>query len=57
MAAVSNHPSAVLDLLTASGQEPGGAVAVVRDGVVECDYSVGTRDGSSPWTSRACSSA
>ena len=41
----------MLDLLAASGQEPGGAVAVVRDGVVECDHSVGTRDGSSPWTS------
>ena len=27
------------------------AVAVVRDGVVECDHAVGTRDGSSPWTS------
>ncbi len=51
MAAVSSHPSDVLDLLAASGQEPGGAVAVVRDGVVECDHSVGTRDGSSPWTS------
>jgi len=51
VAAVSNHPADVLDLLAASGQEPGGAVAVVRDGVVECDHSVGTRDGASPWTS------
>ena len=42
---MSSHPSDVLDLLAASGQEPGGAVAVVRDGVVECDHSVGTRDG------------
>jgi len=51
VAAVSNHPADVLDLLAASGQEPGGAVAVVRDGVVECDHAVGTRDGASPWTS------
>jgi CubicO group peptidase (beta-lactamase class C family) len=48
---VSSHPSDVLDRLAASGQEPGGAVAVVRDGVVVCDHAVGTRDGSSPWTS------
>ncbi len=45
------HPAEVLDGLVASGREPGGAVAVVRGGVVEVDHSAGTRDGASPWTS------
>lgn len=44
-------PSQALDRLVSSGQEPGAAIAVVRDGVVEVDHSVGTRDGSSPWAS------
>ncbi|MGA8208926.1 MAG: serine hydrolase domain-containing protein [Nocardioidaceae bacterium] len=44
-------PSLVLDRLVESGQEVGGAVAVVRDGVAEVDHSAGTRGGSSPWTS------
>ncbi|CAN5516413.1 serine hydrolase domain-containing protein [soil metagenome] len=48
---VDVHPSEVLDGLIATGEEVGGAVAVVRDGVVEIDHCVGTRDGSSPWTS------
>jgi CubicO group peptidase (beta-lactamase class C family) len=48
---VNADPSDVLDGLTGTGREPGGALAVVRDGVVEIDHSVGTRDGSSPWTS------
>lgn len=43
-------PSEVLDGLVATGREPGGAVAVVRDGVVEVDHCAGTRDGVSPWT-------
>ena len=43
--------AAVLDRLVAEGREPGGAVAVVRDGVVEVDHSAGTRDGVAPWTS------
>ena len=30
--------------------EPGGAVAVVRDGVVEIERYLGTRDGVAPWT-------
>jgi CubicO group peptidase (beta-lactamase class C family) len=47
---VSTRPEEVLDALVASGREPGGAVAVVRDGVVEVDHCAGTRDGVSPWT-------
>lgn len=50
MGGVTSRPSEVLEGLVASGLEPGGAVAVVRDGVVEVDHCVGTRDGSSPWT-------
>jgi CubicO group peptidase (beta-lactamase class C family) len=41
----------VLDRLVAEGREPGGAVAVVRDGAVEVDHAAGTRDGVAPWTS------
>ncbi len=48
---MSTHPSDVLDGLVAAGLEPGGAVAVVRDGAVEIDHCVGTRDGVVPWTS------
>jgi CubicO group peptidase (beta-lactamase class C family) len=48
---VTTRPAAVLDALVASGREPGGAVAVVRGGVVEVEHSVGTRDGVTPWTS------
>lgn len=44
-------PSETLDRLVASGEEPGAAVAVVRDGVIEVDHCGGTRDGSSGWTS------
>jgi CubicO group peptidase (beta-lactamase class C family) len=47
---VSSTPADVLDGLVATGREPGGAVAVVRDGVVEVDHGAGTRDGVSPWT-------
>ena len=43
------HPAAVLDDLVASGRELGGAVAVVRDGVVDVDHGAGTRDGAQPW--------
>ena len=39
----------MLDGLVAGGREPGGAVAVVRDGVVEVDHRAGTRDGAAPW--------
>jgi CubicO group peptidase (beta-lactamase class C family) len=49
--AVPAPPAVVLDRLAASGAEPGGAVAVVRDGLVEVDHTVGTRDGAVPWTS------
>ena len=48
--AVNAHPADVLDGLFQSGHEPGGAIALVREGVVEIDHSAGTRDGSSPWT-------
>ncbi len=47
---VTPDPAAVLDELVATGVEPGGAVAVVRGGVVEVDHGAGTRDGSEPWT-------
>jgi CubicO group peptidase (beta-lactamase class C family) len=42
-------PSQVLDALVASGREVGGAVAVVRDGVVEVDHGAGSRAASMPW--------
>jgi CubicO group peptidase (beta-lactamase class C family) len=48
---VSSHPAEVLDALVDAGEEPGGAVAVVRRGVVEVDHGAGTRDGHAPWTS------
>lgn len=48
---MDDRPSEVLDRLVESGQEPGAAVAVVRDGVVEVDHSAGTSDGASPWAS------
>lgn len=48
---MSADPREVLDALLASGREPGGAVAVVREGAVEIDHCVGTRDGVAPWTS------
>lgn len=48
---MSTHPADVLDALVAAGRDPGAAVAVVRDGVVEVDHCAGTRDGTSPWTS------
>jgi CubicO group peptidase (beta-lactamase class C family) len=46
---VAADPVEVLDELVASGVEPGGAVAVVRRGVVEVDHVAGTRDGRAPW--------
>jgi CubicO group peptidase (beta-lactamase class C family) len=48
---VGSDPSDVFDQLVANGREPGGAVSVVRDGVVEIDHVGGTRDGALPWTS------
>lgn len=48
---MSIGPGEALDQLVASDEEPGAAVAVVRDGVVEVDHPGGTRDGSSSWTS------
>ena len=47
---VSTGPAEVLDALVGTGEEPGGAVAVVRDGVVEVDHRAGTRDGGAPWS-------
>jgi CubicO group peptidase (beta-lactamase class C family) len=41
----------VVDRLVASGRDPGCAVAVVRDGVVEVDHVAGTVDGERPWSS------
>lgn len=46
---VTSHPADVLDDLVASGRESGGAVAVVRDGVLEVDACAGTSDGVAPW--------
>jgi CubicO group peptidase (beta-lactamase class C family) len=40
----------LLDQLAADGREPGAAVCLVRDGQVEVDHQVGTRDGVTPWT-------
>jgi CubicO group peptidase (beta-lactamase class C family) len=48
---VAREPAAVLDGLVASGRDPGCAVAVVRDGVVELDHAAGTVDGRDPWVS------
>lgn len=46
-----SHPLvALLDRMAADGREPGGAVCVVRDGQVEVEHQVGTRDGASAWT-------
>ncbi len=45
------HPViAVLDRLAADGREPGAAVCVLRNGTVEVDHQVGTRDGTTLWT-------
>ena len=44
-------PAEVLEELVATGGEPGGAVAVVREGVVEVDHPVGTRDDVQQWMS------
>ena len=44
------HPLvSLLDDLAADGAEPGGAACVVRDGVVDVEHHVGTRDGVAPW--------
>jgi hypothetical protein len=48
---VDLDPAAALDMLVASGRDPGCAVAVVRDGVVEVDHSAGTVDGRRAWAS------
>ena len=48
---MASDPARVLDALVASGRDPGCAVAVVRDGVVEVDHSAGTADGHRRWTS------
>ncbi|GAA5108408.1 serine hydrolase domain-containing protein [Alloalcanivorax gelatiniphagus] len=47
---MKHRPTEVLDELVASGRELGGAVAVVRDGIVEVDHAAGTRDGDAAWT-------
>lgn len=44
------HPLVrLLDDLSERGAEPGGAVCVIRDGDVEVEHHVGTRDGDRPW--------
>lgn len=48
---VDLDPATVLDTLVASGRDPGCAVAVVRDGVVEVDHAAGTVDGRRGWAS------
>ena len=49
MAAAASDLDALLRVLAAQGREPGGAVCVVRDGAVELESTVGTRDGETPW--------
>jgi CubicO group peptidase (beta-lactamase class C family) len=51
VASVTAGPAAVVDELVGSGRDPGCAVAVVRDGVVEVDHAAGTSDGRRHWTS------
>ena len=46
---MTSRPARVLADLVASGQESGGAVAVVRDGVLEVDARAGRSDSVSPW--------
>ena len=46
---MTSLPSDVLDELVASGRESGGAVAVVRDGVLQVEHAAGTRDGTEAW--------
>ena len=46
---MTSLPSNVLDGLVASGRESGGAVAVVRDGVLHLEHAAGTRDGTEAW--------
>ena len=48
---MSTDPAGALDGLVEAGLELGAAVAVVRDGVVEIDHSVGTTNGSDAWRS------
>lgn len=44
------HPVVgILDSFAGGGSEPGAAVCVVRDGQVEVEHHVGTRDGTVPW--------
>src|SRR5690349_10102451 len=44
------HPATrVLDTYAADGSEPGGALCVIRDGAIEVEHHVGTRDGTTPW--------
>lgn len=45
---MTSDPHEVLDRLVDDG-DAGGAVAVVRDGVVEVDHAAGTADGARPW--------
>ncbi len=45
------HPAArLLDRLADAGEEPGGALCVLREGEVVVDHTAGTRDGVTPWT-------
>ena len=46
---MTSLPSDVLDGLLASGQESGGAVAVIRDRVLHLEHAAGTRDGTEAW--------
>ena len=44
------HPLvSILDSLAADGSEPGAAVCVVREGEIELEHQVGTRDGTVAW--------
>jgi len=46
---MTSLPSDVLDGLVASGRESGGAVAVVRDGVIHVEHAAGTCRGAEAW--------
>ena len=47
---MSEGLASLLDGFVARGEEPGGAVCVMRNGETTDEHNVGTRDGTAPWT-------
>ena len=47
---MSEGLASLLDGFLARGEEPGGAVCVMRNGETTDEHHVGTRDGAAPWT-------